>query len=69
MTPRNTDGMTDIPMSPPNPDPRAPDPQVHVVEPVEDPLEKPMDGDRIKLAKWAILYPLYWISKYTIPGI
>jgi hypothetical protein len=34
----------------------------------EDALEKPMDGNKIKLAKWAILYPLNLISKYTIPG-
>ena len=58
--------MTEIPMSPPNPDPRAP--PVHAVEAREDPLEKPMDGNRLKLAKWALFYPLYAAAKYTIPG-
>jgi sodium/potassium/calcium exchanger 4 len=67
MTTKSTDGMTNIPMSPPNPEQRAPVPNVQAVEPLEDPLEKPMDGDRFKLAKWALLYPLYFISKWTIP--
>ena len=53
-------------MSPPNPDPRAP--EAHAVEEVEDPLEKPMDGDRLKLAKYYFLLPLYYVSVYTIPG-
>ena len=61
------DGMTEVPMSPPNPDPRAP--EAHAVEPVEDPTEKPVDGDRIKLAKYYVLLPLYIVSKYTIPGM
>ncbi len=60
------DGMTEVPMSPPSSDPRAP--PVHAVEAREDPLEKPMDGDRIKLAKWALMFPLYAAAKYTIPG-
>ena len=60
------DGMTEVPMSPPHPDPRAP--EAHAVEPVEDHTEKPVDGDLIKLAKYYVLLPLYFVSKYTIPG-
>lgn len=64
----NNDGTwTDVPMSPPNPDPRAPQAQ-QAVEPVEDPLEKPMDGNMFNLVKWAVLYPLHFICKWTIPG-
>ncbi len=66
MTAKGADGMTEIPMSPPNPDARAP--EVHAVEPPEDPLEKPMDGNILKLVKWALLYPLNLLAKLTIPG-
>ncbi len=60
------DGMTEVAMSPPNPDPRAV--EVHAVEPLDNPLEKPMDGNKLALIKFYLLYPLYFVSKYTIPG-
>ncbi len=41
---------------------------MHAVEPRENPLEKPMDAAPLVLAKFYVLFPLYFIAKYTIPG-
>eukprot|EP00095_Tigriopus_kingsejongensis_P005743 maker-scaffold28_size608977-snap-gene-1.17 protein:Tk05743 transcript:maker-scaffold28_size608977-snap-gene-1.17-mRNA-1 annotation:"sodium potassium calcium exchanger" len=60
-----SDDFVELPLSPNNPDGRAPD--VHAVEAIQDPLEKPMDGNKLKLVKYYVFFPLYFVSKYTIP--
>ncbi|TRY77018.1 hypothetical protein TCAL_06364 [Tigriopus californicus] len=58
--------FVELPLSPTNPDTKAP--AAHAVEPIENPLEKPMDGNMLKLVKYYLLFPLYFLCKYTIPG-
>ena len=60
------DGMTEIPMSPPPTDPRAPD--VHAVEAIADPTEKPADGSKLEMVQWVLAFPLKLLMKITIPG-
>ncbi|XP_059083107.1 probable sodium/potassium/calcium exchanger CG1090 isoform X2 [Tigriopus californicus] len=57
--------FVELPLSPTNPDTKAP--AAHAVEPIENPLEKPMDGNMLKLVKYYLLFPLYFLCKYTIP--
>lgn len=59
------DEFVELPLSPSNPDEKTP--AAHAVEAIEDPLEKPMDGNMLTLAKYYLLFPLYFLSKYTIP--
>ena len=47
-------------------DPRAPD--VHAVEAIADPTEKPADGSKLQMVQWALMLPLQLIMKVTIPG-
>ena len=47
-------------------DPRAPD--VHAVEAIADPTEKPADGSKLERVQWVLAFPLNLLMKVTIPG-
>ena len=47
-------------------DPRAPD--VHAVEAIADPTEKPADGSKLEMVQWVLAFPLKLLMKITIPG-
>lgn len=70
MKARGADGMTEINLSGGaaggNNDPRAP--EMHDAPEIEDPLARPTAGGPLGQVKWATLYPLYLLAKYTIPG-
>ena len=53
---------TNIPLTPETAAPEIIKPEV------DNPLEKPDGRNKLELVKFYILYPLYVVSVYTIPG-
>ena len=53
-------------MNGPRTDPRAPD--VHAVEAIADPTEKPADGSKLEMVQYYVGFPLRLLMKITIPG-